>query len=161
MNKDEQLSRGKSWDANEVSLCLSYLDRIKHESRARGVSYRSPSLLELYTKLPSRSLLAVGAKCRVLMQKHGIIKTRKEKNKDLQVEIDALKAQRDRLTPKAEEAIEQPQPLHAKKSWWEDMPTKVFDGHQQEPVPSSHVVSIPLKNLYGKVDFETFISLIK
>jgi len=76
------------------------------------------------------------------MQKHGIIKTRKEKNKDLQVEIDALKAQRDRLTPKAEEAIEQP-------LQWE------------APAPSDHVVSIPLKNLYGKVDFETFISLIK
>jgi len=142
MNKDEQLSRGKSWDANEVSLCLSYLGRIKSESRGRGVSFKSPSLLELYTKLPGRTLLAVGAKCRVLMQKHGIIKTRKEKNKDLQVEIDALKAQRDRLTPKAEEAIEQP-------LQWE------------APAPSDHVVSIPLKNLYGKVDFETFISLIK
>ena len=142
MNKDEQLSRGKSWDANEVSLCLSYLDRIKSESRGRGVSFKSPALLELYTKLPGRTLLAVGAKCRVLMQKHGIIKTRKEKNRDLQVEIDALKAQRDRLTPKAEEAIEQP-------LQWE------------APAPSDHVVSIPLKNLYGKVDFETFISLIK
>ena len=142
MNKDEQLSRGKSWDANEVSLCLSHLDRIKSESRGRGVSFKSPALLELYTKLPGRTLLAVGAKCRVLMQKHGIIKTRKEKNKDLQVEIDALKAQRDRLTPKAEEAIEQPQQWEA-------------------PAPSNHVVSIPLKNLYGKVDFETFISLIK
>lgn len=145
MNKDEQLSRGKSWDANEVSLCLSYLDRIKSESRGRGVSFKSPALLELYTKLPGRTLLAVGAKCRVLMQKHGIIKTRKEKNKDLQVEIDALKAQRDRLTPKAEEAIK----LDQIEPQWE------------VPAPSNHVVSIPLKNLYGKVDFETFISLIK
>ena len=145
MNK-EKTSRGIAWDTDEVGLCLSYLDKIKGESRGRGLSFKSPSLLELYTKLPNRTLLAVAAKCRVLMQKNGMVKTRKQINRELQVEFDTMKAQ---------------QPLHAKKSWWEDMPTKVFDGHQQEPVPSNHVVSVPLKSLYGKVDFETFISLIK
>ena len=141
---NEKASRGKSWDENEVRLCLNYIQAIKAESRGRGVSFKSPSLLELHNQLPSRTLMSVGAKVRGLMQKYGMIKAKKTANQELHVEIAELKAQRNLWGLKA--AVD-PEPT---EQWAEEA-----------PAPSNHVVSIPLKNLYGKVDFETFISLVK
>ena len=86
--------------------------------------------------------MSVGAKVRGLMQKYGMIKAKKTANQELHVEIAELKAQRNLWGLKADAPTETP-------PQWED------------PEPINHVVSIPLKNLYGKVDFETFISLVK
>jgi hypothetical protein len=86
--------------------------------------------LVLFSTVHERTPLAVSHKVRMLALKDGKIKTRRMRK------LEEAQAQ----MPIATLVVDEPTP-------------------EPEPV-TAQVVSIPLRKLYGKIDFETFMSLI-
>lgn len=122
--------KGKPWTPEQTAELAGLVDTIIRESGGNRISAEAKTLVDFATK-HDRTYTAVSHKTRVLALAAGKIKTRR------QVQEEAMELM-DAAAWHAEEAESTP---------------------PAEPV-AGLVVSIPLKNLYGKIDFETFMDLI-
>jgi hypothetical protein len=122
-----------TWTADETRLVHAYKDRILQESGGNGISKKSKSLIELQRLCPNRTNDAVHHKVRIQLEKEGKILTRKQIAARMKAERFSNEVVAERL-----DMEQAPAPQH----------------------PQTGVVTVPLKKLYGQVDFETFMSII-
>jgi len=124
----------KAWTREEIDLVHTYMDDIQEESNG-GVSDTSPTLLKLTQLLPQRGPSSVHNKVRIELQRTGKIVTKVQRIRELQESLHKASAE------KAQPDLEQI-PKH------------------EAVLKEQGLVLIPLKKLYGKVDFATFMELI-
>lgn len=126
-------SSQKSWTSSELAVVHHHLADILQESNG-GVSSTSPSLLRLHGLIPDRTFSAVSNKVRVEMVRKGLVQPKTK-------QIEALRKQLELINSD------------------ETLPVLVLPEPETQ-VNAGSIVSVPLKKLYGKVDYETFMSLI-
>jgi hypothetical protein len=124
--------KGKPWTPEETAELAALVDTIIRESGGNQISAEVKTLVDFANKC-NRTSTAVSHKTRMLALAAGKIKTRRQMREEAQELMDSSAWH-------AEEAEPDPAP-----------PTNPM---------TAQVVSIPLKQLYGKIDFETFMSLI-
>lgn len=118
-----------------MAVVHHHLTDILEESNG-GVSSTSPSLLRLHELIPDRTFSAVSNKVRVEMVRKGLVQPKTK-------QIEALKQQLELMNSD------------------ETLPVLVLpEPEPEKQVNAGSIVSVPLKKLYGKVDYETFMSLI-
>lgn len=123
--------KGLPWTKHEVSLIESYLPTIVKQGNGKLVE-KAPCFQELCSRIENRTQAAIAHKTRKVAYDSGLLKSLKQKA-------------------------------------WEERST-LFDytppadgGPIETKVPSpmkTQVVAVPLEKLYGRVDFETFMSLV-
>lgn len=123
----------KSWTSHELAVVHHHIADILEESNG-GVSSTSPTLHRLNDMFPDRSFSAVSSKVRVEMHGLGLVQPKSK-------QIEALKKQLELINSE------------------ETVPVLVLPEPENQ-VNVGSIVSVPLKKLYGKVDYETFMSLI-
>lgn len=141
-----------SWTEDELRLVHTYKERILQEGGGNGISKKSPSLIELQSLCKNRTPQAVHNKVRTTLISEGSLITRKQmmariKSKALHEEVTAMRL--DVANAPSEE-----------RNTIFDYTPPADDGPIEIKLPASKVVSVPLNKLYGKVDYETFMSLI-
>lgn len=117
-----------------MAVVHHHLADILEESNG-GVSSTSPTLLRLHEMLPDRSFSAVSNKVRVEMVRKGLVQPKTKQIESLKQQLELMNSD-------------------------ETLPVLVLPDAEKQQVNHGSIVSVPLKKLYGKVDYETFMSLI-
>ena len=141
-----------TWTEDELRLVHAYKNKILEESGGNGISKKSPSLKELQNLCKNRSDLAVHHKVRTTLISEGALTTRKQ----MLARLKAKALQEDMVAERLDmEAVPAPD-----RNTFFDYTPPTDGGPIEIKLPASKVVSVPLNKLYGKVDYETFMSLI-
>lgn len=142
-----------TWTEDETRLVHAYKDRILEESGGNGISKKSKSLIELQRLCPNRTDDAVHHKVRMQLQKEGKILDRKQMAARMRAERSSNQAIAERLDMEQAPAPD----LNTFFDYTPPAGATVIE----TPAPKQvGVVTVPLKKLYGKVDFDTFMSLV-
>jgi len=126
-------SSQKTWTSSELAVVHHHLADILEESKG-GVSSTSPTLHRLHAQFPDRTFSAVSNKVRVEMARKGLVEPKTK-------QIEALRKQLELMNS-------------------DETPPVLVLPEPKPQVNAGSIVSVPLKKLYGKVDYETFMSLI-
>jgi len=138
------MSQHPTWTEEETRLVHVYKNRILEQSGGGGVSKKAPALIELKDLLPKRTFDSVHNKVRVELLREGKILTRKALTARMKAEKMSAEVTADKLDMEAAPAPDR----------------DTFFDYTPPAQNKTKVVAVPLNKLYGKVDFETFMSLI-
>ena len=128
------MPKGIPWPDSQTKELNALVETIIAESGGNAISTESPTLIACAQKW-NRTTTALSHKTRSLALVRGLIKTRKQK-------MDEIRGHAQEDTPTLQ-----------------DVKQELFS--EETPSTPWRSVTIPLKDIYGKVDFETFMKYVQ
>lgn len=161
----------RHWKLHEIDLIREHLDTLLREGKGALHSKSKTPTIKALSKVLERTHTAVAQRARATAIEDGkiVILEKKPENKPAYIIKTPTELQEERvmrnqsilsMSDDGMTVREIAKQTNVTKSTVHDIIQRHRNFDDRTTVGDANVVAVPLKKLYGKVDFETFISLI-